>query len=63
MVNLSESSKHPELFMEFFKERVSHWVTFDVLGEPTESDEPELIQKVFENFGPCMQTIKVSTLL
>lgn len=56
MVNLSESSKHSELFMEFFKERVIDLNSFDIKPKEIES-----FKKVFENFGPHMQRVKVIT--
>lgn len=57
MVNLSESSKHPELFMEFLKERVIDLNSFDL--KPKDRKEVEPLKKVFEHFGPHMQRVKV----
>lgn len=58
MVNLSESSNHSELFVEFFKERVIHFNSFDLMKVPSKQIE-ESFKEVFEHFGPCMQKIKV----
>lgn len=63
MLHLSESSKHSELFMEFFKDRVLHRASFEFTEVMSLSDKTELFQKVMENFGSKMQKIKVSALL
>lgn len=59
MVNLSESSKHSELFMEFFKDRVIHLNSFDFMYLDLTKQKSEWFKKVFERFGPYMQKIKV----
>lgn len=68
MVNVSESSKHPVLFMELFQERVIDMDSFDFTKNSSErctdvSSKPteQSINGVFQHFGPHMQRIKVST--
>lgn len=62
MMNLSESSKHPELFMEFFKDRMIDLNSFEFTIRPSKRPKKSF-NEVFEHFGPCMQRIKVSVLL
>lgn len=61
MMNLSESSKHSELFMDFFKERVVNLNLIDFSKTPIQSTAS--FQKAFEHFGSCMRKVKVSILI
>lgn len=59
MMNLSETSKHSELFIEFFNERVVDSNSFDFTKLPPDPKDTESFKEVFEHFGAHMQKIKV----
>lgn len=59
MLNVSESSNHSELFIEFFKDRVIDMNTFDFVTNSS-TREGQTVHDVFQHFGPDMQRIKVS---